>query len=53
MAKPRVYLETSFISYMVGRETTNVKIVAEQAWPRKWRRSPRLAMCSCLTTKNG
>ena len=36
MAKPKVYLETSFISYMVGKETTNVKIVAEQAWPRKW-----------------
>ena len=36
MTKPRVYLETSFISYMAGKETTNVKIVAEQAWPRKW-----------------
>ena len=36
MAKPKVYLETSFISYMVGKETTNVKIASEQAWTRKW-----------------
>ena len=36
MKKPQVYLETSFISYMVGKDTTNAKIAADQAWTRKW-----------------
>ena len=36
VSKPKVYLETSFISYMVGKDTTNVKIASEQAWTRKW-----------------
>ena len=34
--RAKVYLETSFISYMVGKDTTNAKIAAEQAWTRKW-----------------
>ena len=34
--KAKVYLETSFISYMVGKDTSNVKIASEQAWTRKW-----------------
>ena len=34
--RAKVYLETSFISYMVGKDTTNVKIASEQAWTRKW-----------------
>ena len=27
--RAKVYLETSFISYMVGKETTNAKIAAD------------------------
>ena len=34
--RAKVYLETSFISYMVGKDTSNVKIASEQAWTRKW-----------------
>ena len=36
MSKPKVYLETSFISYLTGRETSNVKIAADQAYTRRW-----------------
>ena len=31
VSKPKVYLETSFISYMVGKDTTNVKIASEKS----------------------
>lgn len=34
--KPRIYLETSFVSYMVGKDTTNVKVATDQAWTRRW-----------------
>ena len=33
---PKVYLETSFVSYLTGIETSNAKIAADQAWTRKW-----------------
>lgn len=34
--RAKVYLETSFVSYLVGKETTDVKISSDQAWTRKW-----------------
>ena len=34
--KLKVYLESSFISYLTGRETTDVKIASWQALSRKW-----------------
>lgn len=33
---PKVYLETSFVSYLTGAVTSNAKIAADQAWTRKW-----------------
>ena len=34
--RPKVYLETSFMFYLTGRETTDQKIASEQAYTRKW-----------------
>ena len=34
--RAKVYLETSFVSYLLGKATTDVKISADQAWTRKW-----------------
>ena len=36
MKKLRVYLETSFVSYLTGKETTNAKIASDQAHTRRW-----------------
>lgn len=36
MKKLQVYLETSFVSYLTGRETTNAKIASDQAHTRRW-----------------
>ena len=33
---PKVYLETSFVSYLTGHETTDVLISTRQAYTRKW-----------------
>ena len=33
---PKVYLETSFVSYLTGDETTDALISARQAYTRKW-----------------
>ena len=34
--KLRVYLETSFVSYLTGGATPNAKIAADQAYTRQW-----------------
>ena len=34
--KLKVYLETSFVNYLTGRSTSNVKIATEQAYTRQW-----------------
>ena len=34
--KLKVYLETSFVSYLTGVETSNAKIAADQAYTRQW-----------------
>ena len=34
--KLKVYLETSFVNYLTGRATSNVKIASEQAYTRQW-----------------
>ena len=34
--KLKVYLETSFVSYLTGGLTTNAKIAADQAYTRQW-----------------
>ena len=34
--RARVYLETSFVSYLLGKATTDIKISVDQAWTRKW-----------------
>ena len=34
--KLKVYLETSFVNYLTGRQTSNVKIASEQAYTRQW-----------------
>ena len=36
MKKLQVYLETYFVSYLTGRETTNAKIASDQAHTRRW-----------------
>ena len=36
--KLKVYLESSFVSYLTGRETDDAKIAADQAHPRRWMR---------------
>lgn len=36
MAKLKVYLETSFVSYLTGMATSNVKIATDQAYTRQW-----------------
>ena len=36
MRKSRVYLETSFMFYLTGRETNDVKVASDQAYTRKW-----------------
>jgi len=36
MAKLRVYLETSFVSYLTGGATSNVQIASAQAYTRQW-----------------
>ena len=39
--KLKVYLETSFVNYLTGRLTSNVKIASEQAYTRQWWESER------------
>ena len=34
--KLKVYLETSFVSYLTGGETDNARIASEQAYSRQW-----------------
>jgi len=34
--KLKVYLETSFVNYLTGRSTSNVKVASEQAYTRQW-----------------
>lgn len=34
--KLKVYLETSFVSYLTGGETDNVRIASDQAYSRLW-----------------
>ena len=34
--KLKVYLETSFVSYLTGGATPNAKIAADQAYTRQW-----------------
>ena len=34
--KLKVYLETSFVSYLTGGETDNAKIASDQAYSRQW-----------------
>ena len=36
--KLKVYLESSFVSYLTGRETDDAKIAADQAYARRWMR---------------
>ena len=35
-SKLKVYLETSFVSYLTGGATINAKIAADQAYTRQW-----------------
>lgn len=44
--RPKVYLETSFMFYLTGRETTDQKIASEQAYTRKWWEEER-SRCRC------
>ena len=34
--KLKVYVETSFVCYLTGDQTTNAKISADQAYTRQW-----------------
>jgi len=36
MSKLKVYLETSFMFYLTGRETSDVKVAGDQAYTRLW-----------------
>ena len=44
--KLKVYLETSFVNYLTGRQTSNVKIASEQAYTRQWWKTEKTAVLS-------
>ena len=41
MKKLNVYLESSFVSYLTGRDTADAKIAADQAYTRAWWRDEK------------
>ena len=48
--KLKVYLESSFISYLTGRETDDAKIAADQAHTRRWMRE-QADLCELLISQ--
>jgi hypothetical protein len=36
MAKPRIYVETSVISYLTARPSRDLLVAARQEWTRQW-----------------
>jgi hypothetical protein len=46
----RVYLETSFVSYLVGGPTSDAKIASDQAFARKWWETER-EKCDCFVSE--
>ncbi|MCQ2367845.1 MAG: type II toxin-antitoxin system VapC family toxin [Kiritimatiellae bacterium] len=47
--KLKVYLESSFVSYVTGMATSNAKIAADQAYTRQWWEEERSA-CDVYTS---
>jgi hypothetical protein len=43
MAKPRIYVETSVISYLTARPSRDLLVAARQEWTRQWWESGRSA----------
>ena len=49
-ARLKVYLESSFVSYLTGRETDDAKIAADQAYTRLWMRD-QADLCDCRVSQ--
>lgn len=49
-ARLKVYLESSFVSYLTGRETDDAKIAADQAYTRLWMRE-QADLCDCRVSQ--
>ena len=47
--KLKVYLETSFVSYLTGGPTSDAKIASDQAFTRKWWETER-GKCDCFVS---
>ncbi len=48
--KLKVYLESSFVSYLTGRETDDAKIAADQAHTRRWMRE-QAPLCEVVVSQ--
>ena len=48
--KLKVYLESSFVSYLTGRETDDAKIAADQAHTRRWMRE-QAPLCDVVVSQ--
>ena len=48
--KLKVYLESSFVSYVTGRETTDLKIAECQVYTRRWVKE-QAAKCDCCISQ--
>lgn len=46
----KVYLESSFVSYLTGRPTTDARVAANQAYTRQWWRDER-PKCLAFTSR--
>ena len=46
----KVYLETSFVSYLTGGPTSDAKIASDQAFTRKWWETER-DKCDCVVSE--
>ena len=46
----RVYIETSFVSYLTGGPTSDAKVASDQAFTRKWWETER-DKCDCFVSE--
>ena len=48
----KVYIETSFVSYLTGGPTSDAKVASDQAFTRKWWETER-DKCDCFVSEAG
>ena len=46
----KVYIETSFVSYLTGGPTSDAKVASDQAFTRKWWETER-DKCDCFVSE--